>query len=66
MRIENALPALIGDHAIDVLLAMSERAIDTKEPKDRRFRVIRTQVLRGPEVPGQWFRSKESARATPS
>jgi len=50
----------IGDQAIDTLLTMWERTLDANGPRDeehpargvtdRRFRVIHTQVLRGPEV----------------
>ena len=40
----------IGDEAIDTLLDMYEHVIRTNGPKPRRFRVIHTQVIRGPEV----------------
>lgn len=40
----------IGDHAVDSLLTLYEHVIETNKPKDRRFRVIHTQVLSGPEV----------------
>jgi predicted amidohydrolase YtcJ len=40
----------IGDEAIDTLLDMFEYTIRTNGPKPRRFRVIHTQVMRGPEV----------------
>lgn len=40
----------IGDHAIDSLLTMYEHVIEHNGPKDRRFRIIHTQVLGGPEV----------------
>ena len=40
----------IGDHAIDTLLSMYERTMDVNGPRDRRFRIIHTQVLRGPET----------------
>lgn len=40
----------IGDHAIDSLLTLYEHVIEHNGPKDRRFRIIHTQVLRGPEV----------------
>jgi predicted amidohydrolase YtcJ len=40
----------IGDHAIDTLLTMYERVMRTNGPRERRFRVIHTQVMRGPEV----------------
>lgn len=40
----------IGDQAIDTLLTMMEKVIRTNGPKERRWRVIHTQVIRGPEV----------------
>ncbi|MGD8277279.1 MAG: amidohydrolase [Gemmatimonadota bacterium] len=40
----------IGDEAIDTLLDMFEHVIEINGPKERRFRVIHTQVMRGPEV----------------
>jgi hypothetical protein len=40
----------IGDEAIDVLLDLYERVIAAGAPRERRFRVIHAQVLRGPEV----------------
>ncbi len=40
----------IGDHAIDTLLTMFERVMERNGPRERRFRVIHAQVLRGPET----------------
>jgi hypothetical protein len=40
----------IGDEAIDTLLTMYEHVMRVNGPKERRFRVIHTQVMRGPEV----------------
>jgi predicted amidohydrolase YtcJ len=40
----------IGDQAIDTLLTMFEHVIASNPPRDRRFRVIHTQVIRGPDV----------------
>jgi predicted amidohydrolase YtcJ len=40
----------IGDEAIDTLLDMYEEVIARNPDTDRRFRVIHTQVMRGPEV----------------
>jgi predicted amidohydrolase YtcJ len=40
----------IGDHAIDTILTMFERVMRANGPRDRRFRMIHTQVIRGPEV----------------
>jgi predicted amidohydrolase YtcJ len=40
----------IGDEAIDTLLDMYEYVIRNNPPRERRYRVIHTQVMRGPEV----------------
>jgi len=40
----------IGDEAIDTLLDMYEHVIRTNPPRDRRFRVIHTQVIRDASV----------------
>lgn len=40
----------IGDEAIDVLLDLYEKVMAQNGPRERRFRVIHAQVLRGPEV----------------
>lgn len=40
----------IGDEAIDTLLDMYEEVITRNPDIERRFRVIHTQVMRGPEV----------------
>ncbi len=40
----------IGDQAIDTLLSMFEQVIEEGPERERRFRVIHAQVLRGPEV----------------
>ena len=40
----------IGDHAIDSLITMMETVMRVNGPKERRWRVIHTQVIRGPEV----------------
>src|SRR5690606_32729515 len=40
----------IGDEAIDTILDMFERVIDTNGPKERRFRMIHTQVIRDADV----------------
>jgi predicted amidohydrolase YtcJ len=40
----------IGDEAIDVLLDAYEKVIAANGPRERRWRVIHAQVLRGPEV----------------
>jgi hypothetical protein len=40
----------IGDFGIDTLLTLFEKVMRTNGPKDRRWRMIHTQVMRGPEV----------------
>ncbi len=40
----------IGDEAIDTLLDLFEEVMAANGPRERRFRVIHAQVLRGPEV----------------
>ena len=40
----------IGDQAIDTLIDMYEHVMRTNGRKDLRFRIIHTQVIRGPEV----------------
>jgi len=40
----------IGDEAIDTLLTMMERVIAANGPRERRWRMIHTQVIRGPEA----------------
>lgn len=46
----------IGDHGIDTLLTMMETVMRTNGPKERRWRVIHTQVIRGPEVASRMAR----------
>jgi predicted amidohydrolase YtcJ len=40
----------IGDHAVDSLITLFEHAIEVNGEKERRFRMIHTQVLRDGEV----------------
>ncbi|RMH18126.1 MAG: amidohydrolase [Acidobacteria bacterium] len=40
----------IGDEAIDVLLDLYQQVMESNPPRERRFRVIHTQVIRGPQV----------------
>ncbi|HEX7121894.1 MAG TPA: amidohydrolase [Gemmatimonadaceae bacterium] len=40
----------IGDQAIDTLITMMEKVMRTNGPKERRWRVIHTQVIRNAEV----------------
>ena len=46
----------IGDEAIDTLLSMFERVMQANGPRERRFRLIHTQVIRGPEVAARMAR----------
>ncbi|MFO7893721.1 MAG: amidohydrolase [Longimicrobiales bacterium] len=40
----------IGDEAIDTLIDLFEHVVEVNPPRDRRFRIIHTQVLRGAHV----------------
>jgi predicted amidohydrolase YtcJ len=40
----------IGDEAVDTLISLFEHVAEVNPPRERRFRIIHTQVLRGPEV----------------
>jgi predicted amidohydrolase YtcJ len=40
----------IGDEAIDTLITMFAHAMRVNGPRERRFRIIHTQVIRGPDV----------------
>ena len=55
----------IGDHAIDTLLTMYERVMRANGPRERRFRVIHTQVIRGPEVAARMARLGVIAEVQP-
>ena len=55
----------IGDHAIDTLLGMYERVIAAHGPKERRFRVIHTQVIRDASVAKRMARSGIIAEVQP-
>jgi predicted amidohydrolase YtcJ len=55
----------IGDQAIDTLLAMYEEVMATNPPRERRFRIIHTQVISGPEVAGRMARSGIIAEVQP-
>ena len=46
----------IGDHGIDTLLTLFETVVRSNGPKERRWRLIHTQVIRGPEVAGRMAR----------
>ncbi len=40
----------IGDAAIDTLIDLMEHVMEVNPPRDRRYRIIHAQVLRGPDV----------------
>ncbi len=55
----------IGDHAIDTLLTMFEHVIATNGPRERRFRVIHTQVIRDSAVAARMARMGAIAEVQP-
>ena len=55
----------IGDQAIDTLLSMYEHTMRVNGPKERRFRVIHTQVIRGAEVAARMARMGVIAEVQP-
>jgi predicted amidohydrolase YtcJ len=55
----------IGDQAIDTLLTMYEHVIRNNPPRERRFRIIHTQVIAGPEVAARMARSGIIAEVQP-
>jgi predicted amidohydrolase YtcJ len=55
----------IGDEAIDTLLTLMEHVARENGARDRRFRIIHTQVLRGPEVAERMARSGIIAEVQP-
>ncbi|HEX9754548.1 MAG TPA: amidohydrolase [Gemmatimonadales bacterium] len=55
----------IGDHAIDTLLTMFERVMRANGPAERRWRVIHTQVIHGPEVAARMARMGVIAEVQP-
>jgi hypothetical protein len=55
----------IGDHAIDTLLSMYERVMRVNGPRPRRFRVIHTQVMLGPQVAERMARIGAIAEVQP-
>jgi predicted amidohydrolase YtcJ len=46
----------IGDHAIDTLLSIMEKVIATNGPKERRWRIIHSQVIRNAAVADRYER----------
>ncbi len=55
----------IGDEAIDTLLTMYEHVVRVNPPRERRWRVIHAQVLRGPEVAARMARLGVIAEVQP-
>ncbi len=55
----------IGDHAIDTLLTMYERVIEHNGPRERRLRVIHTQVMRDSTVAQRMTRMGVIAEVQP-
>jgi predicted amidohydrolase YtcJ len=55
----------IGDEAIDTLITLMEHVARENGPRDRRFRIIHTQVLRGPEVAQRMARNGIIAEVQP-
>jgi predicted amidohydrolase YtcJ len=55
----------IGDEAIDSLITLMEHVARTNGARDRRFRIIHTQVLSGPEVAHRMARSGIIAEVQP-
>jgi predicted amidohydrolase YtcJ len=55
----------IGDQAIDTLLTMMEKVMRVNGPKERRWRVIHTQVIRGPDVATRMARLGVMAEVQP-
>lgn len=55
----------IGDHAIDTLLTLYEHVIRTNPSRERRYRVIHTQVIRSAEVAERMARLGIAAEVQP-
>jgi predicted amidohydrolase YtcJ len=55
----------IGDEAIDTLITLMEHVAEANGPRDRRFRIIHTQVLAGPEVADRMARNRIIAEVQP-
>jgi predicted amidohydrolase YtcJ len=55
----------IGDHGIDTLLTMFERVIAANGERERRFRVIHTQVMRDASVAARMARIGSIAEVQP-
>ena len=55
----------IGDEAIDTLLTLYENAIEQNAPRERRFRIIHSQVLRDSSVADRYAQSGIIAEVQP-
>ncbi|HMG17409.1 MAG TPA: amidohydrolase [Gemmatimonadales bacterium] len=55
----------IGDEAIDTLLDVMEKVITTNGPKERRWRIIHSQVIRNAEVAQRYKRLGITAEVQP-
>ena len=55
----------IGDHAIDTLLTLMEQTMARNGPKERRWRIIHSQVLRDSSVARRYARSGIVAEVQP-
>jgi predicted amidohydrolase YtcJ len=55
----------IGDEAIDTLITLMEHVVATNPARERRFRIIHTQVIRGPEVAERMARNGIIAEVQP-
>lgn len=55
----------IGDEAIDTLLTLYERVMRENPDRPRRYRIIHSQVLRGPHVAERYARSGVIAEVQP-
>jgi predicted amidohydrolase YtcJ len=55
----------IGDHAIDSVLTIMEKVITTNGPKDRRWRIIHSQVIRNAAVAQRYKRLGVIAEVQP-
>ena len=55
----------IGDHAIDTALAIMEKVMTTNGPKERRWRIIHSQVIRNADVARRYKRLGVIAEVQP-
>lgn len=55
----------IGDQAIDTVLSLYEKVMRDNPARERRFRIIHSQVLRGPEVAQRYANSSIIAEVQP-